>query len=72
MVIALTNTMTEATPRQMIVAITGATGTIYGVRALQMLREAEVETYFVMSKWGARTLVHETGYSIEQVEAKAA
>ena len=63
--------MTETTPRRIIVAITGATGTIYGVRALQMLQPAEVETYLVMSKWGARTLVHETPFTVEQVESMA-
>jgi 4-hydroxy-3-polyprenylbenzoate decarboxylase len=63
--------MNDATPARIIVAITGATGTVYGIRALQMLREAEVETYLIVSKWGARTLVHETPYSVEQVEALA-
>jgi 4-hydroxy-3-polyprenylbenzoate decarboxylase len=63
--------MNDATPARIIVAITGATGTVYGIRALQMLREADVETYLIVSKWGARTLVHETPYSLEQVEAMA-
>ena len=63
--------MSEPVSRRIIVAITGATGTIYGVRALQMLRQTEVETYLVMSKWGARTLVHETRYSVEEVESMA-
>jgi 4-hydroxy-3-polyprenylbenzoate decarboxylase len=56
---------------RVIVAITGATGVIYGVRALQRLREAGVETHLVVSRWGARTLLHETPYSREQVEAMA-
>ena len=51
--------------------MTGATGVIYGVRLLQRLREANVETHLVISKWGARTLLHETPYSREQVEALA-
>ncbi|HXD20023.1 MAG TPA: UbiX family flavin prenyltransferase [Vicinamibacterales bacterium] len=56
---------------RLIVAITGATGVIYGVRLLQRLREADVETHVVISKWGVRTLLHETSYSREQVEALA-
>jgi len=56
---------------KVIVAITGATGAIYGVRILQRLREAGVETHLVISRWGARTLLHETPYSREQVEALA-
>ena len=57
--------------KRIIVAITGATGAIYGVRILQRLLEAGVETHLVMSRWGARTLLHETTWSREQVEALA-
>jgi len=56
---------------KIIVAITGATGAIYGVRILQRLRDAGAETHLVISRWGARTLLHETPYSREQVEALA-
>ena len=56
---------------KIIVAITGATGAIYGVRILQRLREAGVETHLVISRWGARTLLHETPFSREQVEELA-
>ena len=56
---------------KLIVAITGATGAIYGVRILQRLREAGIETHLVISRWGARTLLHETPYSREEVEALA-
>ena len=56
---------------KIIVGITGATGTIYGVRILQRLREAGAETHLVISRWGARTLIHETPYSREQVESMA-
>jgi len=56
---------------RLIVGITGATGVIYGVRLLERLRDAGVETHLVISRWGARTLMHETPYSREQVEALA-
>jgi 4-hydroxy-3-polyprenylbenzoate decarboxylase len=56
---------------RLIVGLTGATGAIYGVRFLERLREAAVETHLVISRWGARTLTHETPYSREQVEALA-
>ena len=56
---------------RLIVGITGATGVIYGVKLLEKLREAGVETHLVMSRWGARTLMHETPYTREQVEALA-
>ncbi len=59
-------------PFRLIVGITGATGTILGVRLLQVLKEANVETHLVLSNWGARTLVHETSYSVCGVQELAA
>jgi flavin prenyltransferase len=56
---------------RLIVGITGATGAIYGVRLLQVLRELGVESHLIYSKWGARTLVHETSYKLDQVEQMA-
>ena len=56
---------------KIIVGMTGATGAIYGVRLLERLREAGAESHLVISRWGARTLLHETSYSREQVEALA-
>jgi len=56
---------------RIIVAITGATGAIYGVRLLERFRDAGVETHLVLSRWGARTLLHETPYTRAQVQALA-
>jgi flavin prenyltransferase len=56
---------------RLIVGITGATGIVYGVRLLERLRDAHVETHLVISRWGVRTLQHETPYTREQVEALA-
>src|SRR2546429_9320108 len=63
--------MNEARPTRLIVGITGATGTIFGVRLLQMLHGSGIETHMVMSKWGARTLIHETDHTVEQVQDMA-
>jgi len=61
-----------APPRRLIVGITGASGTILGVRLLQLLRErGDIETHLVMSQWAARTLVHETPYSVQDVQQLA-
>jgi flavin prenyltransferase len=57
---------------RIIIGMTGATGAIYGVRLLERLREAGAETHLVISRWGARTLLHETPYSREHVESLAA
>jgi 4-hydroxy-3-polyprenylbenzoate decarboxylase len=63
--------MQETKPSRLIVGITGATGTIFGVRLLQMLHGSGVETHLVMSKWAARTLTHETPYTLKEVQALA-
>ena len=60
--------MKEAKPTRLIVGITGATGTVFGVRLLQMLHGSGVETHLVMSKWAARTLAHETPHSLKEVQ----
>ena len=58
-------------PRRLIVALTGASGTIFGVRALEMLQGSGIETHLVMSRWAVRTLIHETSYTPERVQALA-
>ncbi|MEK6321461.1 MAG: UbiX family flavin prenyltransferase [Acidobacteriota bacterium] len=58
----------ENTGEKLIVGISGATGTIFGVRLLQMLQGSGIETHLVMSKWGSRTLLHETPYTVEEVQ----
>ena len=63
--------MNEAKPTRLIVGLTGATGTIFGVRLLQMLHGSGVETHMVLSKWAARTLIHETQHTVEEVESLA-
>jgi 4-hydroxy-3-polyprenylbenzoate decarboxylase len=57
--------------RRLIVGITGATGAIYGVRLLDALKQAEVETHLVLSNWGARTVEHETGMTLAELQERA-
>jgi 4-hydroxy-3-polyprenylbenzoate decarboxylase len=55
-----------------IVAITGASGAIYGIKALELLRTVEnLETHLVVSAAGLRTIGEETSYSFEAVRALA-
>jgi 4-hydroxy-3-polyprenylbenzoate decarboxylase len=63
--------MEQTKPTRLIVGITGATGTIFGVRLLQMLHGSGVETHLVVSKWAARTLTHETPHSLKYVQSLA-
>lgn len=53
--------------KQIIVGITGATGVIYGIRALETLKKLGIETHLVISNAGKRTIELETSYSIESV-----
>lgn len=60
-----------ATPRRLIVGISGASGIIYGVRLLELLRETEIETHLVISRAGEMTRAHETPVSAAELRALA-
>ncbi|MEZ5279401.1 MAG: UbiX family flavin prenyltransferase [Acidimicrobiales bacterium] len=57
--------------QRIVVAITGASGSVYGVRALQMLRSAGYETHLVISAAAKTTIGVETQMSVSQVEELA-
>jgi 4-hydroxy-3-polyprenylbenzoate decarboxylase len=57
--------------RRLIVGISGASGVVYGLRTLQLLRNAGVETHLVMSKTAEITFAHETDIKIAEVKAAA-
>ena len=59
------------TPRRLVVGISGASGVIYGIRALQKLRELRIETHLVMSRSAKLTLAYETDLKVGDVEALA-
>jgi len=64
--------MADPRPRRIIVAITGATGAVYGVRLLEQLRAIPgVETHLVMSDAASLTLHQETGLQRRDLEALA-
>ncbi len=57
--------------KRLVVGISGASGAIYGVRALQALRAAGIETHLVMTKTAAMTLAYETEWTAREVTALA-
>ena len=58
--------------KRLIIAITGASGVIYGIRALEVLRGVrDVETHLVLTPSGARTIVEESDYSVDKVRKLA-
>ncbi|KAM0462162.1 hypothetical protein ACHAPV_002332 [Trichoderma viride] len=57
--------------KRIIVAMTGATGTILGIKLLIALRRLNVETHLVISKWAEQTLKYETDYHPSNVRALA-
>ena len=63
--------MTKNPPRRLVVGISGASGTIYGIRMLELLRETDIETHLVMSKSAELTLAYETDYKPKDVRALA-
>jgi 4-hydroxy-3-polyprenylbenzoate decarboxylase len=56
---------------RLVVGMTGASGSVYGIRLLEVLRELGVETHLVMSRWGERTIQHETAHTLADVRALA-
>ncbi len=57
--------------KKIIVGITGATGVVYGVRLLEVLRGSDVETHVVLSEAAKQNILIETEYCVEDVERLA-
>lgn len=61
----------SATRRRLIVGISGASGIVYGITALQLLRQLGVETHLVVSKSAIVTLAHESDLKYAELCALA-
>ncbi len=58
--------------RRIIIGISGASGAIYGVRALQVLKDMpEIETHLIVSSAARRTIIEETDWKVDEVESMA-
>jgi 4-hydroxy-3-polyprenylbenzoate decarboxylase len=63
--------MTIDKNRRMVVGISGASGFIYGVRLLELLRGLDVQTHLIVSRAALLTMTHETHYKLADVTALA-
>jgi len=57
--------------KRLIIGITGASGVIYGIRALEMLKHLEIESHLILSSAAKVTIAHETEWRVSDVEALA-
>ena len=58
-------------PQRLIVGISGASGVIYGIRLLELLRETHFETHLVMSRSAEVTVAHESNRKIAAIKELA-
>jgi 4-hydroxy-3-polyprenylbenzoate decarboxylase len=63
--------LTEDASTRLIVGISGASGALLGVRALDALNELSIDSHLVISKAAALTIAEETSLTVAQVTAKA-
>jgi 4-hydroxy-3-polyprenylbenzoate decarboxylase len=63
--------MIAKTPKRLIVGMSGASGIVYGIRMLEVLREAGIETHLVMTKAAELTLAYESDLKTRDVRALA-
>ncbi len=57
--------------KRLIVAISGASGAIYGIRLLEALSKEKVETHLILSEWAHVTIKMETDYVLEEIKKLA-
>ena len=60
-----------AEPKRLIVGLSGASGVIYGARALELLKGSGIETHLVMSRSAEVTLAYETKLKVKDLQALA-
>ncbi|APR38435.1 MULTISPECIES: UbiX family flavin prenyltransferase [unclassified Paraburkholderia] len=65
------NSLPLGTRRRIVVGISGASGAVYGVRLLQLLRELDVETHLVVSRSAQVTMAQEMDIQLADVKALA-
>lgn len=57
--------------KRLIVGISGASGAIYGIRLLELLRDTDIQTHLIVSRAAQMTIAAETDYKLADIEALA-
>jgi flavin prenyltransferase len=63
--------VTQSPPDRLVVGITGATGIVYGARALDILRDAGIETHLIVTRAAGLTRAYETDLSHRDLQDRA-
>lgn len=61
----------QQSPKRLLVGISGASGAIYGIRLLELLKGTDIETHLVISRAARTTLAYETDRALAEVQALA-
>ena len=56
---------------RLVIGITGSTGIIYGIRALEVLKKSKIETHLIITEWAKKCLALETKYDFKYVKSLA-
>ncbi|MGH1566275.1 MAG: UbiX family flavin prenyltransferase [Nitrosopumilus sp.] len=56
---------------KLVIAITGSTGVVYGIRMLETLKKLNIETHLILSEWAAKCILMETEYTTDYVKSLA-
>lgn len=56
---------------KLVIAITGSTGAIYGIRILETLKKLNIKTHLIISEWGQKCIMMETEHTINYVKSLA-
>jgi 4-hydroxy-3-polyprenylbenzoate decarboxylase len=56
---------------RLVVAITGASGVIYGIKTLEVLKRLKIDTHLIMTEWGAKNIKIETDNTADYVKSLA-
>ena len=56
---------------KILISITGASGSIYGIRLLEELKAANVEVHLIISEGAEKIITHETNYKLKELIKKA-